>query len=140
MVQVNNKVFSNFKISSESAIPVYEQIKSELKLQILSGNLKPDEQLIPIREYSKLLQVNPNTIVKVYYQMDIEGFVYSKPGSGYFVRDFKRSLKVEKAELFEKFTDDYIQRILKIGYSLEDVNNYMKKYVKKLRDKKGGKK
>ena len=129
---MKSEIFSGFLIDSMSAVPVYEQIKSELKLQILSGNLKPGKQVLPIREYSKLLKVNPNTIVKVYYQLDIEGFIYSKPGQGYFVKDFTGSVKVEKEEIFMKISDDYIKRVTNLGYSLNDVNKYIKKYIKKL--------
>lgn len=135
---MKSEIFSDFEIDSKSAIPVYEQIKSELKLQILSGNLKPGERLVPIREYSKLLKVNPNTIVKVYYQMDIEGFIYSQPGLGYFVEDLKGSVKDGKEEIFAKITDEYINRVSGLGYTLDDVNKYVKKYLKKLKRKTGG--
>ena len=137
---MKNEIFLTFEIDSRSAVPVYEQIKSELKLQILSGNLKPGDQLLPIREYSKLVKVNPNTIVKVYYQMDIEGFIFSKPGLGYFVKDLSDSVKVGKEEIFMKITDEYINRVSGLGYTLDDVNKYLKKYFKKLKSKTGGKK
>ena len=74
----------DFEIDARSAIPVYEQVKQEIKLLIMSNYLEEGDQLVPIRELATRLQINPNTIVKVYYQLDVEGYIYSLPGSGYF--------------------------------------------------------
>ncbi len=108
-------------IDSQSPIPVYEQVKQGIKLLIISGYLEKDDRLVPIREFAAKLKINPNTIVKVYYQLDVEGFVYSLPGSGYFVRGDTRTREIEKRDLFKKVTDEYIAKALKLGYSLEDM-------------------
>jgi GntR family transcriptional regulator len=104
-----------------SPIPVYEQVKQGIKLLIISGYLEKDDRLVPIRELATKLKINPNTIVKVYYQLDVEGFVYSQPGSGYFVRGDLQTREKEKRDLFKKVTDEYIAKALKLGYSPEDM-------------------
>ena len=109
------------KVDVKSALPVYEQIKRAIKLVILSRRLKEGDQLMSIRELALKLQINPNTIIKVYYQLEIEGFVISRPGAGYFVKLDNTKLQKEKRTLFEQATDEYISKVTDMGYSLEDI-------------------
>jgi len=118
--------FMNIKINPKSAVPVYEQVKREIKLAILSGRLKEGEKLISIRELAVRLQINPNTIVKVYYQLEVEGFIVSRPGAGYFVSAEVGRAQKEKHELFEQVTDDYITSASDLGYSIEDMITELK--------------
>ncbi len=109
------------KVDVKSALPVYEQIKRAIKLVILSGRLKEGDQLMSIRELALKLQINPNTIIKVYYQLEMEGFVLSRPGAGYFVKFDGKKIQKERRELFEQATDEYISKVTDMGYSLEDI-------------------
>lgn len=109
------------KVDVKSALPVYEQVKRAIKLVILSGRLEEGDQLMSIRELALKLQINPNTIIKVYYQLETEGFVLSRPGAGYFVKLDGKKIQKERRELFEQATDEYISKITDMGYSLEDI-------------------
>ncbi len=109
------------KVDVKSALPVYEQIKRAIKLVILSGRLEEGDQLMSIRELALKLQINPNTIIKVYYQLEMEGFVLSRPGAGYFVKLDGKKIQKERRELFEQATDEYISKVTDMGYSLEDI-------------------
>ena len=120
----------NFKIDTRSALPVYEQVKQEIKLLITSGYLEEGDQLVPVRELAANLRINVNTIVKVYFQLDVEGYIYSQPGSGFFVRAQKDEKRDERLELFEQITEDYISKALKLGYSLEEMADKLKKRIK----------
>ena len=117
----------NFMVNARAAMPVYEQVKQEIKLLIVSGHLAPEDKLPPIRELATRLKVNANTIVKVYYQLDVEGYIYSQPGTGYFVRPDRPEKGDEKQGLFEQITTDYISKALKLGYSLEEMVENLKK-------------
>ncbi len=109
------------KVDVKSALPVYEQVKRAIKLVILSGRLEEGDQLMSIRELALKLQINPNTIIKVYYQLETEGFVLSRPGAGYFVKFDGKKIQKERRELFEQATDEYISKVTDMGYSLEDI-------------------
>lgn len=116
-----DKKYFHIKVDVKSALPVYEQIKRAIKLAILSGHLKKGDQLMSLRELALKLQINPNTIIKVYYQLEVEGFIYSRPGAGYFVKFDRKKIQKEKSELFEELTSEYISRITDLGYSLENI-------------------
>lgn len=132
----------DFRIDPKSALPVYEQIKQEIKLLIFSGYLEEGDRMMPIRDLAKMLQVNSNTIVKVYYQLDIEGYLDSQPGSGYFVKFDSDNNQGAKQELFEKITDEYISKTLQLGYPLEKMASEIERRKKKsgTREKKEEKK
>lgn len=116
-------------VDSRSALPVYEQVKQGVKLLIVSGYLEPGDRLVPIRELASNLKVNPNTIVKVYYQLDVEGYIYSQPGSGYFVKEDRPWREEENQELFDMVTDEFISKAIKLGYSLVDMISQLEKRI-----------
>lgn len=111
----------SFKIEAKSAVPVYEQVKQGIKLAVISGYLEQGDQVMSIRELAARLKIHPNTIAKVYYQLEVEGFIYSRPGSGYFVKIDRRKIQREKQELFKKVTKDYVSKAMNLGYSLADM-------------------
>ena len=117
----------HIKIDPKSALPTYEQIKQALKMAILSGQLKEGDQLSSLREMALKLNVNPNTIIKVYYQLEVEGFIYSRPGAGYYVKIDPFKIKSGKQELFENITEGYVSKALQLGYSKEDIINKISK-------------
>lgn len=74
-----------FKIDFHSGVPAYQQIIDKIKELIISGTLKADEALPSIRELAKELNVNPNTVVRAYRDLETEGYIYSRPGVGSFI-------------------------------------------------------
>jgi GntR family transcriptional regulator len=130
----------NIKIDAQSAMPVYEQVKHPIKLAILSGYLEEGDQLQPIREMAAMLSINPNTILKVYNQLEVEGFVYPQHGSGYFVHLGQNNRLKGKRELFDQVTDAYIENALSLGYSAKEVLDHLQALLFKVIIKKGEKK
>ena len=133
-----DRMFFEFKVDVKSPLPVYEQVKRAIKLAVLSGRLKEGEKLMSLRELALKLQINPNTIIKIYTQLETEGYIYSRPGAGYFVRVDHEKIKTEKYELFEKETQDYISKIIALGYSFEDILEIMKRYFNRDNQSAGG--
>jgi len=69
-------------IDSMSRQPVYEQIVDQVEQMILSGLMRPGEQLPSVRSLSLELSINPNTIQKAYAELDGRGIIYTLPGRG----------------------------------------------------------
>ena len=84
------------KIDTSSFIPIYAQIKTQLKLRIASQILKSHEPLPSIRELATTLLINPNTVARAYREMEREGFIYTRKGKGCFVSINSFSLAKEK--------------------------------------------
>jgi DNA-binding transcriptional regulator YhcF (GntR family) len=64
--------------------------------------------------------IHPNTIVKVYSQLEIEGYIMSKPGSGYFVRTEAGKVENEKEILIKDAAQDFLNKARQLGYSLDE--------------------
>jgi len=92
-------------------------------MAILSKQLEEGDQLSSLREMALKLNVNPNTIIKVYYQLEMEGFIYSRPGAGYYVKIDPSKIKLDRKKLFDTLTKEYISKALQLGYSNEDIIN-----------------
>jgi GntR family transcriptional regulator len=109
-----------FKVDAKSAVPVYEQIKRAIKLAIVSGSLEEGDKLMSLRELALKLTVNPNTIIKVYDQLETDGFISSRPGAGYYVKFDRAGTRQKEQRLLREITQEYIAEALQLGYSIED--------------------
>ena len=74
-----------FQINLRSQQSIYEQIIDNIKELIIRGVLSEDSELPSIRELSRTLTVNPNTVQKAFKELEREGFIYKVKGRGTFV-------------------------------------------------------
>lgn len=83
-------------IDNKSGTPIYDQIYTQLKGQIISGALKEDESLPSIRGLAKDLRISVITTKRAYDELEQEGFIYTLPGKGSFVA--KRNVQLVREE------------------------------------------
>ena len=74
-------------IDQRSFIPIYEQVKTEIKKMVALGALRPHESLPSIRDLAGRLVINPNTVARAYRDLERDGFIYTQKGRGCFVAD-----------------------------------------------------
>lgn len=110
-----------FRIDSRLAIPVYEQLKRQIRLRIVSGKLVDDEKLPSIRELATILRINPNTVVKAYNHLESDGFVTSRKGLGYFVVAGRENLQKDREIIFSDLTAEFISRLTELGFASEEI-------------------
>lgn len=80
------------RIDNASGRAVYQQIMDQVKRDIALGRLIKDEKLPTVRQLARQLAINPNTIAKAYHQLEQEGIIVTKPGTGAFVASLDSSL------------------------------------------------
>ena len=80
------------KIDNSSNRAVYQQLIDQVKRDIALGRLIKDEKLPTVRELARQLAINPNTIAKAYRQLEQEGIIITKPGSGAFIANLDSHL------------------------------------------------
>ncbi len=80
------------RIDNASGRPVYQQIIDQVKRDIALGRLTRDEKLPTVRQLAGRLAINPNTIAKAYRQLEQEGIIVTRPGTGAFVGSLDSSL------------------------------------------------
>lgn len=76
----------HIRISMQSELPAYEQIKMQIKEQILTGELLPDEPLTSMRQLARDLRVSVITTTRAYSDLEAEGLIYMVQGRGCFVK------------------------------------------------------
>jgi len=75
----------NIFIDNKSGAPIYDQIYSQIKSQIISGALKEDEPLPSIRNLAKDLKISVVTTKRAYDELEREGYIYTIAAKGCFV-------------------------------------------------------
>ena len=83
-------------INNSSMQPIYEQIVSQIKKFIMSGDLQEGAMLPSVRTLSKELKVSALTVKKAYDALDAEGFVVTVHGKGSFVTLASQELMLEE--------------------------------------------
>lgn len=101
-------------IDNHSGAPIYDQIFSQIKAQIISGALRQDELLPSIRGLARDLRVSFITTKRAYDELEKEGFLYTVPGKGCFVAP--RNVELLREENLRKI-EGYMEEIQKLGLS-----------------------
>lgn len=98
-----------------SAVPLYEQIKNEVKENILKNKVSEGQQLPSVRTLSKDLKVSILTVKKAYDELEEEGFVESRQGLGTFVAG--KDSEVKREELQKKL-EEHLQEAINLSIQL----------------------
>ena len=94
-------------ISNGSSEPIYEQITSQIKAQIMSGALQPGEALPSMRALAKSIHVSVITVQKAYDTLQEEGFIETTAGKGCYVAPQNQDFYLEEQQkkIEEKFAE-----------------------------------
>jgi len=84
-------------VSNRSGIPIYKQIKEQIKTAIFSGDLNEDDLLPSVRQLAKDLKISVITTTRAYGDLEEEGFVVNVQGKGCFVLPRNKELARENA-------------------------------------------
>ena len=102
----------NVLIDNRSGSPIYDQIYSQIKAQILSGELKEHEMLPSIRGLAKDLRISFITTKRAYEELEKEGFIYTLPAKGCYVAP--RNLELIREENLKKI-EEHISQIVDLA-------------------------
>ncbi|MBQ7832571.1 MAG: GntR family transcriptional regulator [Lachnospiraceae bacterium] len=112
----------NIIISNSSMQPIYEQVVSQIKSEILKGSLAPESKLPSVRELAGDLRISALTVKKAYDTLEQEGFIVTVHGKGSFVAGVNRdvALEAQKKEV-EKELDSIIKKARSCGMTDEEI-------------------
>ena len=99
-------------IDNRSGAPIYDQIYSQIKDAILSGQVTEGEALPSIRALAKDLRISVITTKRAYNELENEGFIYTLPGKGCFVAE--RSTELLREENLRKI-ESHMQEIRRLA-------------------------
>lgn len=120
----------NIKLSNMSSVPIYQQVATQIKSNILDGSLKYNDQLPSIRSLAKELEVGIITIKKSYEVLLQEELIYSKGAVGYFVNDIDLAtvLMIKKEEYLDELKS-IIDKAINDGLNIEDIKDIVDKVL-----------
>ena len=111
-----------FQLDTKSGVPFYRQIIEQIKFGIARGELALGDRLPTVRQLAVDLSINPNTVVRAYRELEIEGVLDSQQGSGTFVGQQKPEIdQLEKQRMLDQILTDLLARASSYGLSLDDV-------------------
>lgn len=112
----------NILIDNKSGTPIYDQIYSQIKNQIISGTLKEDEMLPSIRALAKDLRISFITTKRAYEELEKDGFIYTLPGKGCYVAPKNVELiREENLKKIEGYIDEIVRLAASCNLSKQDI-------------------
>lgn len=104
------------KPNPSSGVPIYVQIKEQIRHAIETGAISSGEQLPGIRSLAETLIINPNTVIKVYRELEQEGVLEIRHGLGAFVTTRRRSRsKSEEMRDAQQLVHEFVDTLKKQG-------------------------
>jgi GntR family transcriptional regulator len=76
-----------FHLEARSGVPTYLQLVQQVRQAIRLGILQPGDQLPTVKDVVSSLTINPNTVLRAYRELDLEGLVEGRRGVGTFVAE-----------------------------------------------------
>lgn len=112
----------NIIISNSSDIPLYEQVKEQIKNKIVSNELKAGELLPSIRNLAKGLRISVITTKNAYEELEKEGYVETIPGKGTYVAN--KNTEIIRDEQLQK-----IENLIDTAVSIAKISEISKKEI-----------
>jgi transcriptional regulator, gntR family len=111
----------------DNNIPIYLQLVSLIKNDIIKGALSPGEKLPSIRDLAITYKVNPNTVGKALSELENISLIYTERTNGKYVSSDISLINKYKEEYAASLTEEYINKMINLGYNKEEVNKYIMK-------------
>jgi GntR family transcriptional regulator len=112
------------RLNPASGTPLYLQLVEHLKHSVATGAIKAGEQLPSVRRMAEDLLINPNTVVRAYRDLESEGIVELRHGSGVFVSETV-SARTSLMKRAEPIVRSAVDRLEAIDLSEDDIRRLM---------------
>jgi len=112
----------DFNVDVASRTPIYRQLAEQIRSAIARGRLKADERLPSVRDLSRRLVINPNTVAKVYTELERDGVLVTRHGLGVFVAQPGSDLtRKARRERLTALLDVFFTEAVLLGFTADDV-------------------
>jgi GntR family transcriptional regulator len=124
------------QIDFRSGLPIYTQIVNQVQSQIVSGIIKPGDQLPTVRALAEDLRVNFNTVARAYRILDEARIISTQQGRGTYITEIPPPKVSERLrrESLEALTQRYISEATRLDFSKQEINQMVKDQLKVWKD------
>jgi len=110
------------EINHSSTVPVYQQLKDQIKRSISSGLLPAESKVPSVRDVALHLRINPNTVAKAYRELELEGVLFTRKGQGTFVSRIQPTVShQERVHKVVLMIDALLLSALQLGLAREEI-------------------
>ncbi len=120
-----------FQVDPTTRVPIYRQLMDQVRLAVARGRLRPGSRLPSVRVLSRELVVNPNTIARVYSELEREGVLNTRPGLGVFVAEPQADLSATaRRQRLAEIIDSFLTDAVHLGFSEDEVLSAVAKRIR----------
>ena len=108
--------------------PIYLQVINELKKKMVKGELKPGEKMPSSRDLAVEYKVNQNTAARIYREMEMQGYCFTRRGIGTFVSEEENMFQDLKKEMASELLKNFMHEMSGLGYKKDDIIDQIADY------------
>lgn len=105
--------------------PLYEQILKQIRSSVAKGEIELGDKIPSVREMARALRINPNTVMRAYQELERDGLTEKRRGQGTYITTSQVRVEAFRSELAQQFIDDFLIKMENLGYSWDDIKNYI---------------
>ncbi|HEY7077368.1 MAG TPA: GntR family transcriptional regulator [Solirubrobacteraceae bacterium] len=111
-----------FHLEARSGVPTYLQLVQQVRQAVRLGVLRPGDQLPTVKEVVSSLAINPNTVLRAYRELDLEGVAEGRRGVGTFVREQAAPLPADEVEALRAALLEWVASARKAGLDADGMD------------------
>ncbi len=121
----------NLRIDFRSETPITTQIVEQIQNRVLSGELKPGDQLPTVRQLATDLRVNFNTVARAYRILDSMGLISTQQGRGTYIwsAGLAENRERERRQALEQLTRHYLRDALALGFDANQIRAVVEEQI-----------
>ena len=120
----------DFSIDVASRTPIYRQLAEQIRSAIARGRLQANARLPSVRDLSRRLVINPNTVARVYTELERDGLLVTRHGMGVFVAQPGSDLtKKARRERLAVLLDGFFTEAVLLGFTADEVKELVQDRV-----------
>jgi GntR family transcriptional regulator len=129
----------NLSVDTASGLPIYQQLAQQVREAIARGEVLPGAAMPSVRQLSRDLVVNPNTVARAYAEVEREGLLVSQPGRGIFVAQPRNELTAAARDRrLTEALDRWLTEAVHLGYSADEALALVARRARRFRWNAGG--
>ena len=123
------EMMERWSLAFDDRTPIYRQIIDQFSRAFVRGDVLPGDRIPSIRELSVLLKVNTNTVQRVYQEMERDGLISSKRGTGYFFTEDKSMTEKTRRTLTRESLSRFVEEMRSLGCPDREILSQLTSYM-----------
>ncbi|TDA70043.1 MAG: GntR family transcriptional regulator [Clostridia bacterium] len=130
--------FNDFKLDSANGIPIYVQLKQAIQYAVATGKYVPGSRLPTVRQMAVALKINPNTVSRVYSELERDGILATRQGRGTFVCEAPGLETEGRQQMLQELIQHFLVQAYDLGFSSHEALEAIQRMLAGNDERRGG--